>query len=592
VVSSLRNKYLRDRHWIRLLDLTGLPFDRSTDQLYLNVLVEDYNVVRFKELVAMVSTEATQEVALELLLDKVHDKWKDIELTVNGYKDTKDAFILGDVEEVMLVLEDSMVLVATITSSRFVTGIKGEVERVEKQLRLFSDTLDEWLECQRQWLYLETIFAAPDIQRQLPAEARVFNSVDKQFKDIMRRTRDRPGALLAGTLPGLWETLHKCNMNLEMVQKNLEDYLEIKRVLFPRFYFLSNDELIEILSQTRNPQAVQPHLQKCFDGIRSLDFESQVDISAMVSGEGERIPFSKGVKARGSVEVWLGNVEAMMRTTVQTLAKRGVKDYPYSSTRPSAQWAQGSEQGGPIKRGGPSSLFANLSISGSFASRRSTNQAVGLEDGGRSDWVLRFPCAQLVLVISQVYWCLAVEERLTAASSTALAGNPGASAVAAGKSLSGLYIDLVRALEKMTEVVRGPLTPLLRKTVVALVTLDVHNRDIVDSLIEAKCCSKSDFAWQMQLRYEYEAESDLIVVRQVNARFDYGYEYLGAQPRLVVTPMTDRCYMTLTGALHLKLGGAPAGPAGTGKTETTKDLGKALGVQCVVFNCGENLDYK
>lgn len=108
--------------------------------------------------------------------------------------------------------------------------------------------------------------------------------------------------------------------------------------------------------------------------------------------------------------------------------------------------------------------------------------------------------------------------------------------------------------------------------------------------------SSSAFAWQSQLRHRWDWDHDKELnncfANICDAQFRYDYEYLGNTPRLVITPLTDRCYITLTQSLHLIMGGAPAGPAGTGKTETTKDLGRALGIMVYVFNCSEQIDYK
>ncbi len=139
---------------------------------------------------------------------------------------------------------------------------------------------------------------------------------------------------------------------------------------------------------------------------------------------------------------------------------------------------------------------------------------------------------------------------------------------------------------------RSNLTDLQRCVVVALITTDVHARDIVEDLKREQVTSQNDFTWQKQLRYYYDEELPQVCkVQQIQATLNYGGEYMGATSRLVITPLTDRCWITITGALHIKLGANPAGPAGTGKTESTKDLAKAIAILCIVFNCSDQVDF-
>lgn len=201
----------------------------------------------------------------------------------------------------------------------------------------------------------------------------------------------------------------------------------------------------------------------------------------------------------------------------------------------------------------------------------------------RSQWLQNWQ-GQTVLTMNQVTWVTAVEAAI----------NRG------GDAMQTLCEKRREELLDVVKSVRGDIPKMLRKTLGSLVVMDVHNRDITFELAGSNITAVVDFDWQAHLRYYHEpggqsaqsGEPGSIACKMINAMILYAYEYIGNCGRLVITPLTDRCYRTLMGAIHLNLGGAPEGPAGTGKTETTKDLGKAIAIQCVVTNCSDGIDQR
>lgn len=255
--------------------------------------------------------------------------WEPIEFTPKPWKGC--AILDGEAVEILqTTLDDHIIKTQTMRGSPYIEPFKEKLFDWEDQLMLTQDNLTVWLEVQSTWVYLEPIFSSEDIMKQMPAESTMFREVDRTWRKLMSQVSENPAALTVIKIENLSTMLKEGKKKLDEVSKGLNEYLESKQSLFPRFYFLSNDELLEILSETKEPLRVQPHLKKCFEGIKELHFDDEKKIHAMYSSEGEKVPFSKvidPVAAKGQVEQWLVQVEEVMLSSVKDFHERALQDY-------------------------------------------------------------------------------------------------------------------------------------------------------------------------------------------------------------------------------------------------------------------------
>ncbi|KAM4746905.1 dynein axonemal heavy chain 3-like [Rhinophrynus dorsalis] len=521
LVTALCTPGIKPRHWNQMSKKVGYNITPHEGTSLLEIL--QLGLEKYLEDLNQISSQASKEYALEKALNKMKTDWENVCFIFSPYKD-RDTHVLAAVDDIQVLLEDHIVKTTTMKGSPFIAPFEKEILAWEAKLWLLHEVLESWIKVQMAWLYLEPIFGSEDIRNQIPVEGKKFEIVDANWRLIMKESVKEANAIRVISQPQMLDKLKEAELLLDDIQKGLNDYLEKKRLFFPRFFFLSNDELLEILSETKDPLRVQPHLKKCFEGIAKLTFNMKKEITHMESAENEKVELVLRIipsNTKGLVEKWLHEVEKTMKISLQDVMVQSINAYAETP---------------------------------------------------RKQWVLHWP-GQIVLASSMVHWTMEVSK-----------------AILQNRGLQTYLKKCSDQIEEIVNLVRGTLTKMERITLGALITIDVHARDVVYSLNASATTNTSDFSWIAQLRYYWEEKN--VVVRMVTTNVPYGYEYLGNSGRLVLTPLTDRCFRTLMGALQLNLGGAPEGPAGTGKTETCKDLARAVAKQCVVFNCSDGLDYK
>ncbi|KAK2951927.1 putative Dynein beta chain, ciliary [Blattamonas nauphoetae] len=571
LVSQLRSPSMRAHHWKEVMQLCGKEFTIGPDFTLQSMV--DLELHKIADDVNEVVEKAGKEQIIEKFLKDIDKTWSSLDLVFTQHGRTGH-FILGGLDDVITQLEEDQVKVSNNMAQKHVANFLADLQTWQTKLSVVDQVLTIWLEVQTTWENLENIFiGSADIKSQLPEDAERFVMINDEWIEMMNESVKVPNTVECCNREGLYTKFKRLQDMLSLCEKSLQIYLETKRRAFPRFYFLSAADLLNILSEGANPHAVMHHMPKLYDNIRKFIFKKK-ELTPEEEEEEKRYQEEKKRKKEEAEAAGKPLDDAELadepgrgytNTIIGMISKEG-EEVPWPS---------------PVDCTGTVEEWLNQTVDGMRAALRThLGDGVSSFEETTQDQFIFSVCAQIALVTGSIFW----NTEVVMAFESLEEGNENA--------LKDYNKKQQQRLNILVQKTQTQLSKLDRQKLMTVITLDVHARDVVANLIRDKVENSQQFAWVSQLRLTWDEDSQSCKCFICDAKFDYSYEYLGNTSRLVVTPLTDRCYITLTQALHLIMGGSPAGPAGTGKTETVKDLGRSLAVMTYVFNCSEQMDYQ
>ncbi|KAI1853296.1 hypothetical protein JX266_002002 [Neoarthrinium moseri] len=482
ILSDLKSDAIKERHWEKIWK--ELKPGKRYSQVSTTLRdVWDLNLVASEVIIRGVIQQAVGEMALERSLKEIKETWENYSLDLTNYQNKCRLIRSECYDDMNTKSGENLNNLQGMKISPHYKAFEQEAASWEARMNELGVLLDVFQKVQQKWVYLEGVFTGnADIKHLLPHESQRFQKHNGSFNNIMKAVTKKPMVLEVLRIRDIQSNLEKVLEGLGAVASGLEQYLEKERASFPRFYFVGNEDLLEMIGNSNDTMRITKHFKKMFAGINSLIMDDNGIISGFTSKEGEVVTLKKEISLVKVPRIndWLSLLETGMKATLAELLAEAVEAFT------------------PIFN------------------------AEKIDQASLNSYIEQYP-SQVMVLATQVVWTTAVEKSL----------NEG------GKNLQSVYDQEVQLLELLAETVLGDLEVIQRKKCEALITNYVHQRDLIEKLIKANANSPSHYLWLIQMRYAYVPEGEFIdrlQIKMANATLNYGFEYLGLCQRLGGSP--------------------------------------------------------
>ena len=286
LITELKSDALKERHWktlMRQLRVNWILSDLTLGQVW------DVDLQRNEAVVRDVILVAQGEMALEEFLKQVREAWQTYELDMINYQN-KCRLIRGW-DDLFNKVKEHINSLAAMKLSPYYKVFEEEAATWEEKLNRINALFDVWIDVQRRWVYLEGIFSgSADIKALLPVETSRFQSISSEFLTLMKKVSKSPMVVDVLNIAGVQRSLERLADLLGKIQKALGEYLERERASFPRFYFVGDEDLLEIIGNSKNIPRLQKHFKKMFAGVNAILLnEDSTIVLGIASREGEEV---------------------------------------------------------------------------------------------------------------------------------------------------------------------------------------------------------------------------------------------------------------------------------------------------------------